>query len=188
MCDVQLLNIVLQKSSEHTKSIVISLEIRFRLISIARRVEENLKRGPDNSCWPVVPIPRMEKDLVGVWGVFRHDTLSSTFKKSSVVLLDIRKKKIGTSNRHRVFCLLCPGFVANRMLCSHENELVNYLNFVVERGKDTEKDFNDRFSDDVDNCMESHEPSVPQIIVSADNVSFRSHHPSLDFSSHANSI
>ena len=77
--------------------------------------------------WEVYVVPSMAGEDVLMLSVFCRSVLSSLFRKSSVVIVDIRPSELQKSLRFRISCVLCRGNVGNRMMCVHESNAVQYL-------------------------------------------------------------
>lgn len=82
----------------------------------------------NSSSRSILSVPRMERDFVRVWWVFQRDSFFSIFKISTIVLSDMRRTKQKMSYWNWVRSVPFFSIVANRLQCSSESELVNFLN------------------------------------------------------------
>ena len=90
------------------------------IMTVASRYARNIRNDGILQDWKMMIVLSNLKGNVHLWHKFRRNYLSSTYKTSATVLLDIRKSRIHRPHRERVICAICPDVTKNRMLCVHE--------------------------------------------------------------------
>ena len=129
----------LSECCEHFEAVYRNEENKMRIRSLAARSTSSSRSICDENKWDALQIPCVDGDDVEVWHVFLRKALSSQFRTSSIVLLDMRKQVVWKTPKSRVQCMTCPGLARNRMLCVHETiaaELVRERNNEGENATD----------------------------------------------------
>ena len=119
--------ISMENNCEHVKSSTGNLENKKRIMVISSRDVRSIENGRIVNDWEIYAVPNNRNDDVYSWHALRRNNLSSTFKTSGTVLLDMRKSRILRRCRERVLCAIYPGFAKNRLLCVHETVALLYI-------------------------------------------------------------
>jgi len=105
---------------QHKDATFCNIENKLRVLTLANRDLSPVVNGDSQNGWNTLRIPQLPRDDVQLWQVYKRRCLSSEFRTSATVLLDMRKSRLGKGHRERLLCSACPGVAKNRMLCAHE--------------------------------------------------------------------
>ena len=115
------------RNCEHENAVLCTTSNRIFVSGLISRRLDAVKKYNSTKICDCIRIPFETKKDIVLCLTFQQKLLWSVFQTTAMVMVYMKKNKLGRNLTDRVDCSVCPGLAVNRINCVHEAVPVNYI-------------------------------------------------------------